>query len=266
VNITIIGAGNAGWHLATGLADAGHRIVQVFSRQISRANLLANKTRSKPVTDFSLISSGSDLYILAVPDSVIQSTALQLASSIPADSIVVHCSGASPADLLVSAFRRSGVFWPPQTLSVNRPHRWSGAPICISSSDEGVLSILIDIAADLGASVHILTEAQRKALHLAAVFVNNFTNHCLTAGHDICREAGVDFSILHPIALQTIEGALAADPATLQTGPASRGDEVTLGTHQAYLHRHLPHWERLYQALSESILRFSKSGPSSTNL
>ena len=40
----------------------------------------------------------------------------------------------------------------------------------------------------IGKKVYAINSEQRKALHVAAVFVNNFTNHMYKTGSDICAE------------------------------------------------------------------------------
>ena len=45
-------------------------------------------------------------------------------------------------------------------------------------------------------------------LHLAAVFVCNFTNHMLTEGKELALKSGFSFDILKPLITETISKAL----------------------------------------------------------
>ena len=254
MDITILGAGNAGWHLAIGFREAGHTIRQIMSRTPVRAEQLAVRVGAQAITRTEDITPGASVYLLAVPDSSIEVVSRQLSQHLPSDALVVHCSGASPASILLPWFKRHGVFWPPQSLSREQGHNWEGAPICISGSDERVFTVLEKLGDSLGAVVHRISEQQRQVLHLAAVFVNNFTNRCLALGHELCSEAGLDMRILHPIIRQTFEGAFGADPSALQTGPASRRDTVTIERHLAWLDNHHPEWKEVYRVLSDSII------------
>jgi hypothetical protein len=57
-------------------------------------------------------------------------------------------------------------------------------------------------------------------LHVAAVFVNNFTNHLYQIGNEICDENQIPFSILHPLITETAQKIMNLPPALAQTGPA----------------------------------------------
>jgi uncharacterized HAD superfamily protein len=69
-----------------------------------------------------------------------------------------------------------------------------------------------------------INSEQRKALHVAAVFVNNFTNHLYTIGNKICEENQVPFDILKPLILETAHKIMTISPNEAQTGPAKRND------------------------------------------
>ena len=49
-------------------------------------------------------------------------------------------------------------------------------------------------------------------LHLAAVFVNNFSNFMLTAGKEITIKAGLSFDLLIPLIKETYSKALCKRP------------------------------------------------------
>jgi hypothetical protein len=63
-------------------------------------------------------------------------------------------------------------------------------------------------------------------LHVAAVFVNNFTNHLYQIGNEICDENQIPFSILHFNHRNSPE-IMNLPPALAQTGPI-RNDEKTI--------------------------------------
>ena len=68
-------------------------------------------------------------------------------------------------------------------------------------------------------------------LHLAAVFVCNFTNHMLTQGKQIADKAGFPFEIFNPLLQETISKAMDIGPENSQTGPAVRNDQNTIEKH-----------------------------------
>jgi hypothetical protein len=72
-------------------------------------------------------------------------------------------------------------------------------------------------------------------LHVAAVFVNNFTNHLYQIGQEICTDNRVPFEILTPLISETAQKIMLLSPQDAQTGPAKRNDTATIAAHEAFL-------------------------------
>jgi predicted short-subunit dehydrogenase-like oxidoreductase (DUF2520 family) len=66
-------------------------------------------------------------------------------------------------------------------------------PFLLESSDVESSEILISLAESIGGKVHFVDTEQRRMLHLAAVFVCNFTNHMLTLGRNVALKADFPF-------------------------------------------------------------------------
>jgi predicted short-subunit dehydrogenase-like oxidoreductase (DUF2520 family) len=97
-----------------------------------------------------------------------------------------------------------------------------------------------------------MSHPQRLALHVAAVFANNFTNHMLTLAANIVEGEDMQFKLLRPLIRETVEKALILGPTAAQTGPAIRGDETTMALHKRYLGDNRELFE-LYDSISQSI-------------
>jgi hypothetical protein len=111
------------------------------------------------------------------------------------------------------------------------------------------------IAAICQTFTNILNQAsaeQRRWLHLSAVLSNNFTNHLMAIAEQVCKVQGIPFPMLVPILQQTFERIHSASPFDVQTGPAKRGDDVTIRKHMDMLQSH-PEWQTIYQAVTSSI-------------
>jgi predicted short-subunit dehydrogenase-like oxidoreductase (DUF2520 family) len=89
-------------------------------------------------------------------------------------------------------------------------------------------------------------------LHLAAVFVNNFSNHLFTLTKDLLKSKELPFDVLKPIIQETALKIMEMDPALAQTGPAKRGDTVSLNIHRSLL-KDETQLLNLYNILTESI-------------
>ncbi len=94
---------------------------------------------------------------------------------------------------------------------------------------------------------------ERKALHVAAVFASNFTNHMLTLSKKVLEQNGLDFDLLKPLILETIQKSLSLGPENAQTGPAKRGDLEILDKHIEFLQEDESLTE-IYKLVSQDIL------------
>lgn len=249
VKIIIIGSGNVAQHLIAAFQNSKNtgdeiELTQVFSR---KANTLAN------VLDASLITTDianlleADLYIIAVSDDAIAAVAAQLAFK---NRLVVHTSGSVGLDVLDDNNRR-GVFYPLQTFTKNKAVDFKTIPICLESENSTDFRLLEKVAKVISDKVFAINSEQRKALHVAAVFVNNFTNHLYTIGNEICQENQVPFDILKPLILETAQKIMTISPKDAQTGPAKRNDLKTIEAHQLFLSD--KNQSTIYKIITQSI-------------
>ena len=119
-------------------------------------------------------------------------------------TLVAHTAGSFGLDIFPEQIKQKGIFYPLQTFSKNRKVSFIDLPFLLESSDDESSEILKSLAESIGGKVHFVDTEQRRMLHLAAVFVCNFTNHMLTMGKDIALKAGFSFEILAPLIKETI--------------------------------------------------------------
>ena len=98
---------------------------------------------------------------------------------------------------------------------------------------------------------------QRKKLHIAAVFVNNFVNHLYRIGEDICEANEIPFEILHPLITETAAKINKLSPKEAQTGPAKRNDAKTIAAHKEDLPIDL---KEIYSLLTQAITKTEYNG------
>jgi predicted short-subunit dehydrogenase-like oxidoreductase (DUF2520 family) len=110
------------------------------------------------------------------------------------------------------------------------------------------------LARKAGARPYVCTADQRRKLHLAAVFANNFSNLQYTIAAALLEEEGIPFGLLKTIILEGAIKVQTTAPAQAQTGPASRGDMNVLRSHYALLKAH-PEELRVYKLLSAILLK-----------
>src|ERR1700712_125067 len=90
MRITLIGSGNVATHLGAAFKNAGHRIVQVYSRNAHNAALLSYHIGAEAIDSFDNINLETDIFILAVSDDAIATIAEELAKW---NKLIIHTSG-----------------------------------------------------------------------------------------------------------------------------------------------------------------------------
>ncbi|MFK7770760.1 MAG: Rossmann-like and DUF2520 domain-containing protein [Saprospiraceae bacterium] len=259
LKIVILGAGNVGFHLGKKLHDVGLKIIQVYSRKISKAKRLGKIIKCQSIQNLDDISMDGNLYILAVPDSAIEKVAADLSKKIPNTKLVVHTSGATPSTVLKPYFKTYGIFYPLQTFSFAREVYFDNIPICIDSNLKKHRTLLEKLGKCLSQNVHQINDRERAILHVAAVFVNNFSNNLFTIGEKITSTENLPFDILKPLIKETVEKITQHSPSQMQTGPAKRGDDITIELHLKYLENNFPEFIEVYQTMTQNInSNFSK--------
>lgn len=249
LKIVMIGAGNLAYHLSKALSEANHQILQVFSRTISSAEILAKQICADAICDLKMLDHGADLYIIAASDMAIAQIVEQFDFN---NKRVVHTAGSVPISVFNSEIQNSGVFYPLQSFSKARNVNFKEVPICIESNNQQFELFLMDLAKQLSESTWCINSIQRKQLHLSAVFANNFVNHLYFIANEIISKANIDFKILHPLIIETAHKLLELGPKSSQTGPALRNDTESLKKHLELLSS-TPEYQDIYKIITDDI-------------
>lgn len=247
-SVALIGTGRVAHQLGAALADQGVDISGVFGRNVAEAERLAEKLHSGVIHNLS-DKIQADLVLLTVSDDSIGEVSRQLNPN--NKGLVAHTSGAVPLTAIEGPFRRA-VFYPLQSFSLDKKIVWENVPFCLEAENDADLNALGDLAELLSQRIHILTSDQRKSLHLAAVFANNFANLMFELSEDLLAKADIDRSILHPLILETANKVLMQSAKVSQTGPAARGDKRTIAAHRQLLGQNNSYRE-IYDRLTEEI-------------
>jgi predicted short-subunit dehydrogenase-like oxidoreductase (DUF2520 family) len=245
IRIVLLGSGNVAFHLHRALrAASGVELVQMVARRSDAFS------EFEPGVPRGILGGGiaqADVYLIAVADGAIEVVSEYLQDK---EGLVVHTSGARGLEALRD-ISRPGVFYPLQTFSRERNLDFGEIPLCLETGRPEDLPLLRTLAGTLSSQVLELGLSARRQLHLAAVFVNNFSNHMVYLGESLCREQGLAEDLLHPLLRETFSKLKTLSAFQAQTGPARRGDRVTRETHLSLLRDALQ--RELYQLISESI-------------
>jgi len=245
INLVILGAGNVATHLFNAFNVAKNTtVVQVYNR--SEKNLDYFKEKTNTTTSISKLIE-ADVYIIAISDDNVAALSEKLPFH---NKLVVHTSG-SVAMNKIGNNNNPGVFYPLQTFTAGKGVDFKSIPLCIEATKKNDLLLLETIAKNISNNVYHIDSKQRKALHIAAVFVNNFVNHLYQKGAEICNEYQVSFDILKPLIQETAQKITQLSPEKSQTGPAKRNDQEVLEQHLADLHTTTQ--QEIYTLLTKSI-------------
>jgi predicted short-subunit dehydrogenase-like oxidoreductase (DUF2520 family) len=245
IKVVLIGSGNVAQHLIKAFTKSKKIVLtQVFARQKQAVTHLLDS--NKITNDFNDLAQ-ADLYIIAVSDDAITTVSSQLPFG---NRLVVHTSGSVALDALDKK-NRKGSFYPLQTFSKKAEVDFSQIPVFLESENEIDFELLQKVAKIISQNVYKINSEQRKALHVSAVFVNNFVNHLYQIGNEICIENNVPFEVLKPLILETANKVMTLSPKEAQTGPAIRNDKQTIASHLDFLLDE--NQKNIYKILTQSI-------------
>ena len=226
ISVAVIGNGNVAAHLVKAF-------LKVNTVHVEHIN--SRKLKDIPQADVTIIAVSDD--------------AIAEVSSKISNAFVVHTSGSFAMNLLENKTNK-GVFYMLQTFSKNKKVDFSEVPFCLEAENKKDLELLEKLAKLVGNKIYHINSEQRKAIHISAVFVNNFTNHMYKTGNDICKEHKVPFEILHPLIKETAAKIETLSPEKAQTGPAIRNDKKTIKNHLNLLNKNQ---QKIYKMVTKSI-------------
>lgn len=250
-SIVCIGAGKLATNLAMALYHKGFRIVQVYSRTMESARTLAQKVEAEYTTDLQAILKGAKLYIVSLKDDALVDLLPQITAG-KQESLLVHTAGSIPMSIWEGYTERYGVFYPMQTFSKQREVNFGEVPFFVEAKRREDVELLKAVAATLSGKVYEASSEQRKILHLAAVFICNFTNHMYAVAADLLEKYSLPFDVMLPLIDETARKVHELAPCDAQTGPAVRYDEKVINNHLAML-VDSPTLQEIYKLISKNI-------------
>ena len=249
-NIILLGSGNVSTHLGIALKNSNYNILQVYSKSIQNAKVLAKKLDTHFTNDLTKLKS-ADLIIVSVNDDAILSVLSQIKNT-----AIVHTSGSIGLNIFKENFSNYGVFYPLQTFNKEVDLNVSEIPFCIEGNSLKFEKQLITIAKNLSHNVTRMNSEQRKQLHIAAVFACNFSNHMYSIADYLLDKKNIDFKILLPLIRKTITNLETKRPKKVQTGPAKRNDLGVIENHISLIQT--KEIKELYQKISANIIKVNE--------
>jgi len=256
LKLGFIGAGSLARSLSTVLARQGFTVTAVASRSLASAELVAADIAGcRAFASLQEAAGLCDLVFITTPDSAIAEVTRKIEWR--PGHMVVHTSGADPADLLKSAADMgavTGVFHPLQTLTgAGSPgNPFEGITITIEAA-EPLLDVLSRMAERLEANPLELKPEARILYHASAVIASNYITALAWLASRLWQEFGYQPDRALQSLLPLMRGAVANLEQTglpeCLTGPISRGDISTITRHLQALDETAPLQAGVYRSL-----------------
>lgn len=248
MKIAIVGSGNIATFYAKKFHAAGHEIAQVISAHLTHAKELADNFQCDFSDDIHTLNSDADIFLFAVKDDVLLSFAKNISLK---DKLVIHTAGSVHLDELKDLSDHLACIWCVYSINKNNLPENNSIPLVVDTNNNEVLDKVNMLAKAISDNIFYLNDEQKSALHLAAVFANNFTNHLYTISKKIIEQKNIPFETLLPLIMDTATKLQHSAPEQNQTGPAIRHDEKTMEKHLALLQDE--EWKKIYAQISDSI-------------
>ncbi|PCE27988.1 NADP oxidoreductase [Paraburkholderia acidicola] len=268
-----IGAGRLARCLARGFARAGYPVSAVASRSSGSAQALASQLeRCQASDDLQKVLEAADIVFLTVPDDSIGTTANTLRFGAAAGTAawgLVHCSGASPVELLAPA-RDQGVaiggFHPLYLFGGDLAdlERIAGCSVTIEA-DGALHEALTALAGALRCHPLSIPAGGRMLYHAAAHYAASFALCSLSECVNLWRTLGFDeadaLRAVLPMLAGTIETARDKGLPGALAGPISRGDTGVVQKQLALLEELGGDHAALYALLSRRGVELARRRP-----
>jgi predicted short-subunit dehydrogenase-like oxidoreductase (DUF2520 family) len=265
MDLAVVGAGRVGTSLAVLWRRSGHRIVAVAGGAATpeRAGRFLPDV---PVLDAIGAAKGAEVVVIATPDSVIGPVCQEMAAAGALDALnaVVHASGATGLDALAPAAAAGA-----STLSVHPlqtcptveagVERIPGSTFAVTADADEGFALGERLVRDAGGRPVRIDDERKPLYHAAAVFASNYLVTVTALAEELGLAAGIEDPIaaFAPLQEATLANIARVGPAEALTGPAVRGDAVTVQRNLEALDRYAPGAVRSYVILADLALELA---------
>ena len=194
--------------------------------------------------------AGAGVVMLCVPDDAIAVAARAITDR---DVLVGHCSGASRLDVLGE---HDGFSLHPLMTVTPEGADLRGVAAAVAGRTPRALAAATALAGALGLRAVQVAESDRAAYHAAAAIASNFLITLQDAAAELMATAGLDRSVLLPLAHAALENWAKAGPVAL-TGPVARGDRRTVDLHRETVAERTPDLLGLFDAMVAATERLA---------
>ena len=248
MEVVIVGTGNVAYGLGKKIKSSAHHLVQVVGRTPSHSARIGKALDVSFSTIADSMHREADLYIIAISDGALLNVGDWLNLE---RKLVVHTAGSVSKDVLSRVSKNYGVLYPLQSLKFG-VELVPEIPFLVDGNTPDDLALIHDFASSISENVEVANDEGRLKLHVAAVVVNNFSNHLYALAEKFCLQEKLPFNLLQPLIRETATRISVLSPKDAQTGPAVRNDTSTIEKQMEIL-RSYPELKSVYELMTKSI-------------
>ncbi|MCL1989393.1 MAG: DUF2520 domain-containing protein [Defluviitaleaceae bacterium] len=265
MRVGIVGAGKVGKALGKYLVSKDVQVVGVYNRNKEKGQAVALTLNVEAFDQIESLVKACDLLFLTVSDGVIEVIWHEIRGFDLKSKLIVHCSGALSSHVFEGIEALGGFGYslhPVMTLSdAPNAHEVLGSAHFTLEGAEARLPQLKALITDLGNQVHVVKEADKKAIyHCAAVFSSNFIVALAKISTELLKACGFDEEgqrILFPLMEASLENVMNVGIQKALTGPVERCDRATVVKHLAALEDE--QMKQLYRLLSKVLIEIAEA-------
>ena len=267
MDVAVIGAGRVGTAMAVLLGRAGHTIRAVAGGEGTRERA-ARYLPNVPFRGREDAAATAELVLLGTPDAAIEPICTELARAgvLGTGRTIAHLSGATGLDALGTAEAAGAdvlcihplMTCPDVEAAIARI---PGSAFAVTARSPLAFGLGEDLAIDVGGRPFALEDEMKPLYHAAAVFASNYLVTLTALAASLQETAGVPepLEALAPLQRATLDNVHAFGPAEALTGPAARGDDLTVERNLHALAQHAPEAVAAYVALADLALDLAGS-------
>ena len=262
MDVAVIGAGRVGTAMAVLLGRAGYTIRAVAGGRGTRERA-SRYLPNVPFREREDAAASAELVLLGTPDAAIEPVCTELARAgvLGPGRTVAHLSGATGLDALGTAEAGGADVLCVHPLMTcpdveTAIARIPGSAFAVTARSPLALQLGEELATDVGGRPFVLEDEMKSLYHAAAVFASNYLVTLAALAVSLEETAGVPepLEALAPLQRATLDNVHAVGPAAALTGPAVRGDDLTVERNLRALAAHAPEAVPAYVALADLAL------------